>query len=70
MYKVMLTNTSGLTTYNPVTHSVDLTTSPDCSVAIPPRRCNVNLAEVERILAEAKALNAKIAAEAAAIRNS
>lgn len=34
------------------------------------RRCTINIAEAHQMIADAQALNAKIAAEAAAIRNS
>lgn len=68
-YKVMLTNTSGLTTYDSKNHPVDSQPVVDQGVTIP-RRCTINVAEAYRIIADAKAFNAKIAAEATAIRNS
>lgn len=59
--------TLDLTTIDPINYPVR--TVEPTGIAIP-RRCTINIAEAHQMIADAQALNAKIAAEAAAIRNS
>lgn len=59
--------TLDLTTIDSINYPVRTVESTGLAI---PRRCTINIAEAHQMIADAQALNAKIAAEAAAIRNS
>lgn len=59
--------TLDLTTIDPINYPVRTVEAQGVAI---PRRSTINIAEALQIVADAKAFNAKIAAEAAAIRNS
>lgn len=59
--------TLDLTTVDPINHPVRTVESEGVAI---PRRCNIDTKAAHQLVADAQALNAKIAAEAAVIRNS